>query len=39
MAKLKVPYRRRSGFSGLKLYKSYIERLESLDTAVDGTSE
>jgi len=39
MAKLKVPDIRRRDFSGLKLYKSYIESLENLYTAVDGTSE
>jgi len=37
MAKLKVPYTRRIGFSGKKSYKSYLERLKNHYNAVDGT--
>jgi len=37
MAKLKVPYTRRSDFSGLKSYMQYLERLKNRYNAVDGT--
>jgi hypothetical protein len=37
MAKLKVSYTRRSGFSGSKLYKLYLECLKNRYTAGDGT--
>jgi hypothetical protein len=37
MAKLRVPYTRRSGFSGSKSYRSYIERLKNSCNAVDGS--
>ena len=37
MAMLKVPYTRRSGFSGSRLYKSYLECLKNRYNAVDGT--
>jgi hypothetical protein len=37
MAKSKVPYRRRSGFSDSKSYKSYLECLKNCYNAVDGT--
>ena len=37
MAKLKVPYTRRSGFSDSKLYMSYLECLKNCYNEVDGT--
>ena len=37
MAKLKVPYARRSGFSDSKSYKSYLECLKNRYNATDGT--
>ena len=37
MAKLKVPYTRRSVFSGVMAYLSYVERLKKRYNAVDGT--
>ncbi len=37
MAKLKVPYTRRSVFSGAMAYFSYVERLKKPYNAVDGT--
>ncbi len=33
----KGPYTRRCGFSGSKRYRSYVESLENLNNAVDGT--
>ncbi len=33
----KGPYTRRCGFSGSKLYKSYVESLKNRNNAVDGT--
>ena len=37
MAKVKVPYTRRSDFSDNKSYKSYLEWLKNCYNAVDGT--
>jgi len=37
MAKSKISYTRRNVFSGLKLYKSYLECLKKYYNAVDET--
>jgi len=37
VAKLNVPYTRRSDFSYAKAYKSYVERMKNHCNAVDGT--
>ncbi len=37
MAKLNVPYTRRSNFSYAKAYKSYARRMKNCCNAVDGT--
>jgi hypothetical protein len=37
MAKSKISYTRRSCFSGLKSYKSYIDWLKNRYNAVDGS--
>jgi len=37
MAKIKIPYTRRSGFSDKKSYLLYLEWLKNRYNAVDGT--